>query len=75
MLILSRTMNQSIIITQGDQRTEIEILSLCNGKVRLGFTASSRNIIINRKEIQDQIDKEKQNGAVVNNANSTSGVH
>ena len=55
MLVLSRHMNESIMI--GDD-VEITIVKVQGGKVRLGITAP-RNIAVNRKEIYLKIQEEK----------------
>jgi len=57
MLILTRTTGSQIII-EGNGRTVITIYGRDRGnQVRLGFDAPE-NITINRKEIQDKIDKD-----------------
>ena len=55
MLVLSRYMNESIII---DDDIEIMIIKVQGNKVLLGITAP-RNIAVNRKEIYLKIQKEK----------------
>ncbi len=53
MLVLSRKLNESIVI---DGNIEITIVEIDRGKIRIGITAPGRTI--NRKEIHDRIEKE-----------------
>jgi carbon storage regulator len=55
MLVLSRKQGESIIITGGISVTVVEI---SGDKVRLGFDAP-KEIRVNRKEVQDAIDRER----------------
>jgi carbon storage regulator len=55
MLVLSRTINESIII--GDE-IEVLIVGVRGDKVRLGITAP-KNISVHRREIYDKIQEER----------------
>ena len=55
MLVLSRTINESIMI--GDD-IEVLIVNVRGGKVRLGIIAPN-NIPVHRREIYDKVLKEK----------------
>jgi carbon storage regulator len=59
MLVLSRNMNESIMI---DDDVEIVIVKVQGNKVRLGIKAP-RNIAVNRKEIYLRIQEEKKSPA------------
>lgn len=56
MLVLNRRRNESIVI---DNKTEICIVDIQGDKVRLGITAP-KEISVNRKEVQDAINREKE---------------
>lgn len=56
MLVLSRTIDESIMITD---QIEIQIIDVRGSKVRLGITAP-KNIAVHRKEIYKRIQNEKQ---------------
>ncbi len=51
MLILSRKLEESIII---NSNTEIKVVEISDGKVKLGISAP-RSVEIHRKEVFDQI--------------------
>lgn len=54
MLVLSRGLNESIVI--GDQLVRIVVVDIRGDKVRLGFEAS-QDISIHRSEVYDAIQK------------------
>jgi carbon storage regulator len=54
MLILTRKMNQSIVVGDGDNKVTITVLGVQGGQVRLGIDAP-RNISVHREEIYDRI--------------------
>lgn len=56
MLVLSRTINQSIMISDD---VEVIIVDVRGDKVRLGITAP-KNIPVHRREIYDKIQQEKR---------------
>lgn len=58
MLVLSRKKEESIIVTAGGERIEIVIVDIRGDKARIGVEAS-QYVTINRKEVQDAIDKTK----------------
>ena len=60
MLSLTRKSNESIII---DGNIEIKILSVSDGKVRIGISAP-KNVEIHRKEIYDLIQTENRSAAL-----------
>jgi len=55
MLVLSRKINESIIIGEGEDKVTICITAIDNNKIKLGFTAG-KHIKILRKEIYDAED-------------------
>ena len=58
MLILTRRPNDSVVITDSaGERMEVMVLEVSGNQVRMGFCAPD-DVIINRREIQDKIDKE-----------------
>ncbi len=56
MLSITRKLDESLIINGNIEVMVIDIRG--NGKVRLGITAP-RDVSVHRKEIQEQIDREK----------------
>lgn len=58
MLVLSRELNESIVIGQGPERIVITVVECRNGKVRLGI-AAPRDVPVHREEIYEQIHGEK----------------
>lgn len=64
MLVLSRRTNKEVVITapNGD-KILIRQLGVTGDKVRLGFTAPPE-YLINRREIQDQVDAKEAAGEV-----------
>ncbi|QXM05167.1 carbon storage regulator CsrA [Crassaminicella indica] len=62
MLILSRKKDESIII---DQKIEIKVIAIEEGKVRLGISAP-KDLEVHRKEIYIEIQKENKKAAVGN---------
>ena len=59
MLILSRKINERIMITVGDIRIEVMIVDVRGERVRVGVKAP-KDIPVHRFEIQKEIDSEKQ---------------
>ncbi len=65
MLVLSRQIEEEIIISLSsnngilDNTISIKIVDVRGDKVRLGITAD-RNIIIHRKEVFDDINRERE---------------
>ncbi len=67
MLVLSRRLHQSVIITVPPstvaQRVEVQVVEIDGRAVRLGFNAAPE-VAVNRQEIQDELDaKAKAAGA------------
>ncbi|WP_053955787.1 carbon storage regulator CsrA [Inediibacterium massiliense] len=60
MLILSRKKDESIII---DHKMEIKVISIEDGKVRLGINAP-KEIDIYRKEVYIEIEEENKKAAI-----------
>lgn len=58
MLVLTRERDQSVIIGGG---IEVMIVSIRGDKVRLGVIAP-RRVSVNRKEVQERIDRERRQG-------------
>lgn len=63
MLVLSRKEQEEIVITAGRHRIRLAVVEVNGvaGRVRLGFEAPLE-IQINRAEIQDVIDREREAG-------------
>lgn len=59
MLILNRKVNESIMI---DDRIEVRILEIVDGKIKIGIEAP-REVTILRKEVYDEIRKENTEAA------------
>jgi carbon storage regulator len=59
MLILNRKVNESIMI---DDRIEIRILEIVDGKIKIGIEAP-KEVTILRKEVYDEIRKENTEAA------------
>ena len=55
MLILTRKMNESIII---NGNIEVKVCGITRDQIRLGFVAP-KEVSIHRKEVQDVIDKQE----------------
>jgi len=51
MLVLTRNLNQSIIIKTPNEKIEVKVLQIGNSNVRLGFNADL-HVEINREEIE-----------------------
>jgi carbon storage regulator len=62
MLILTRKTNESIII---DNQIEVKIISVDDGKVKLGISAP-KDVEIHRKEVYLEIQEENKEAAVSN---------
>ena len=60
MLILTRKKDESIIL---DNKIEIKIIALDDGKVKIGIEAP-KNIEIHRKEVYDKIQEENKSSSV-----------
>lgn len=60
MLILSRKPDESIIV---DGKIEIKIVSVEDGRVRVGISAP-RDVEIHRKEVYDSIQDENKNAVL-----------
>ena len=62
MLMLGRTLNQDVVITtppsDSEQTILVRIITVRGNTVKLGFEAKP-NIVIHRREIQDQIQEER----------------
>lgn len=50
MLVLSRTIDEKIIIRSGTERIEVQVVAVRGQKVRLGVIAS-KNVLVDREEI------------------------
>lgn len=62
MLVLQRKKDEAIVIDVGGERVWVTVLNVPpNGgqQVVLGVSASE-HVIVNRQEVQDEIDKEKK---------------
>ena len=59
MLVLSREVDESIIIQCGQERIEILVVAIGRYQCRLGFLASPE-VIIHRDEVQRLIDAEEE---------------
>lgn len=60
MLILTRRLGESVIITCNDtgNQIEVKVTKLANGQVAIGFNDPDFNFDIHREEIQKKIDTE-----------------
>lgn len=67
MLVLTRYKDESIVITTVEGCTEVTIMEVHGGKIRLGIVAP-KNVSVHRKEVQLLINKEKgiENGTITN---------
>ncbi len=61
MLVLTRKVNQSIVI--GDD-IEVVVLEVRGEQIRLGIKAP-RNVVVHRKEIYEQIQEENQAASTI----------
>lgn len=61
MLILNRKLGESIII---DDKIEIRILDMSDGKIKIGIEAP-KDVIIHRKEVYDEIRNENKKASDV----------
>lgn len=62
MLILTRKKDESIMI---DDRIEVKVIGIEDGKVRLGISAP-KDVTIHRKEVYLEIQQENKKAALVN---------
>lgn len=61
MLVLTRKLNQSIVI---DDKIEVIVLEVRGEQVRIGIKAP-RDVVVHRKEIYDQIQEENAGASEV----------
>jgi carbon storage regulator len=54
MLVLSRQVNESIIVGEGDSEVEVMIVSIRGGQVRVGIRAP-KTMPVHRREVRDEI--------------------
>lgn len=59
MLVLTRSLEERVVIQSGDTRIEVVVCEFRGDKVRLGFVAPP-HVVIHRQEVQDAIDREAQ---------------
>lgn len=59
MLILTRRIGEEVILGEGATQARITVLSIRGNQVRVGITADKK-IPVNRKEIHDRIQAERQ---------------
>ncbi len=59
MLVLSRKINETIVIGSGDAQIEITVVDVDNGRVKIGIKAP-RHVVIDRLEIRDKKAMEQQ---------------
>lgn len=64
MLVLSRQKDEVVIIGEGENAVEIQVVDIRGDKVRLGFVAP-RHIPIHRKEVYERIQREKKAAAAL----------
>lgn len=68
MLVVERHVMETVVIAPGTpHETTVFVLALKSGKVRLGFHAAPE-VIINRSEVQDRLDREKEAAGVIDHA-------
>jgi carbon storage regulator CsrA len=53
MLVLSRNVEESIIVTHPSGPVEIKVVKVLGGKVKLGINAPT-DVIVDRKEVHDR---------------------
>jgi carbon storage regulator len=58
MLVLSRKKNESIVLGEGEDQIVLSVIEIRGDRVRLGIQANQK-VPVHRKEIYDQIQKEK----------------
>lgn len=54
MLVLSRKLNEQIVLQWGEQTAVVRVVDIRPGKVRLGITAP-RKVIVHREEIAKRL--------------------
>lgn len=59
MLVLSRRVNEKVVLTIGDEKVVVCVVSIESQKVKLGFEAN-RNVTVDREEIHVQKAKVSQ---------------
>jgi len=59
MLVLSRKVNESIVISVGEAIIEVVVAEIRGDKVRLGITAP-REIPVHRREVYEEIQRQGQ---------------
>jgi len=65
MLVLGRQKGESIIIGEGDNLVEIEIVDIRRNLIRLGIKAD-KSIPVHRKEVYEAIQKQHMNPMLYN---------
>jgi carbon storage regulator len=65
MLVLSRKKNESIVLGEGENQIVLSVIEIRGDKVRLGIQANPK-IPVHRKEIYEQIQKEKEKDGTKN---------
>ncbi len=61
MLVLTRVVDTSIIIGDGENKVEVVILGINGSQVKVGILAPT-NIPVHRHEIYERIQRSNQNG-------------
>lgn len=59
MLVLSRLVNQEVVIGEGADAVRVMVIEIKGDKVRLGF-AAPRHIPVNRDEVDRAIKRERE---------------
>ena len=59
MLVISRRVDEGVVLTVGDDRIDLRVVAIRGDMVRLGFTAPLE-VTIHRGEVQQQIDAGSQ---------------
>ena len=54
MLVISRKIGESLILTNGDIECEVTVARIIGGRVRIGVTADPGRVKIVRKELKEQ---------------------
>lgn len=72
MLILTRRLNETVVIGDGTAKITVTMLGVKQGQVRLGISAP-KEVAVHREEVYERIKNEQQGGFVRGNAAAAVG--